>query len=1450
MTWLNDLPVQRKLGFAMLLTSTVALIVACAVFLTVEYLGYRSSLLHTVATLARITADNSATAIALSDQKSATQNLEALQAEPQITAAILYDTDGRVFARFAPFPDKVLKSSATDPVGVRLEHGYIIEVEPVVKTSRQLGTLYLQANMAGIYERMQRYAVSVLAALILSFVLAWQIASILRRTLARPILELANTAETVATTQDYGRRAHQYGQDELGQLTLTFNAMLAKTEGAIDALKESEWSHRELVRALPTAAYRCDAQGRITLFNTAAVELWGRTPVIGSECWCGSYQIYRPDGTPLPLDACPMAVALREGRSVRDEEIVIARPDGTRRNVMPYPEPIWDTGGRIVGIVVMLLDITERKTADTAVRQLAAIVESSDDAIIGKDLNGIITSWNRGAEVLFGYTAGQMIGQSVQRLIPTEQKDEESGILARLRLGEPIRYDETIRRRQDGTLVDVSLRISPIKDAGGRIVGASKIARDISERKRAQHQANFLSQLSHQLSSLSDPDAIIRAASRAVGLQLGTDRCYFFTLDESAMRIMINGDWAKEGFDPVSGVHLTSDFGTAELWHALAIESLAIDNKATHPLTRNLGAGYDRLRIGAHASVPFHRKGGWIASLAVTSEKPRVWRKDELSLLENTIVRVWPMVERARSQRELIESERRQSELMRSLPIACYTIDAQGRLTFFNAAAVQLWGQEPKLGVTLWCGSFALVTLDGAPLALEDSPAATALRNKCPVRGIEAFVVRPDGTRRWVAPHPAPIFDTLGNCTGVVNVVMDVTEERTAHGKIQSVAEHLSLAIASANLGDWNWDAATDIITMSPRTAEIYGVSLRPGLTRSQMRNLLHEEDRGRSLLALQHAIETRTDYDVEYRVIRPDGTQRWVAAKGRAFYHGKGRVLGMVGVVQDITERKSQVEELEKLSSQIKTQAQLFDATLSNITDLAYAFDLKGRWIYANRPLLDLWDRKIEQIVGKNCFELGYPPELATRLQAQIQEVIDTKHAVRGETPYVSASGKRDDHEYIFSPVMDASGKVTAVVGTTRLITDRKQAENELKRARDDAMAASRAKDDFLAALSHELRTPLNPVLLLASAAAINPDLPSAIRQDFDLIRKNVDLEARLIDDLLDLTRITRGKLQLDHRRCDLQAILKDALANVQADLQEKRIILVSNFDAVESAVWGDSVRLQQILWNILKNAVKFTPKGGNINITTSSSAQMLTIKIVDTGIGMIPEEIARAFQAFSQGEHAVTGAQLHRFGGLGLGLAISKMLVELHAGQIRASSAGRNQGSTFIIELPLMQGTPGDRPELRRTKTSRRANSLNPFIPSGTRSPIPAPVPRLRILLVEDHAPTLLTLQQLLKCRHFQVTTAKSAAEAHNHALAGEFDLVISDVGLPDRNGYELMADLRTLIPSLPGIALSGYGMEEDLTRSRAAGFSVHLVKPVTINVLEEAIVYLLPSATNGRR
>ena len=249
---------------------------------------------------------------------------------------------------------------------------------------------------------------------------------------------------------------------------------------------------RELVDALPAAVYTTDAAGRITYFNEAAAALWGCRPELGKSEWCGSWRIFWPDGRLLPHDQCPMAIALREKREVRGQDAVAERPDGTRVPFLPFPTPIYDAEGTLIGAVNMLVDLTEWKRAEGALQHFAAIVESSDDAIISKDLNGIITSWNTGAERIFGYLAEEVIGRSIKILIPPDHQDEEGTILERIRSGHRIEHYETVRQRKYGGLVDISLTISPIKNAQGQIVGASKIARDIAERKRDEAQIAML----------------------------------------------------------------------------------------------------------------------------------------------------------------------------------------------------------------------------------------------------------------------------------------------------------------------------------------------------------------------------------------------------------------------------------------------------------------------------------------------------------------------------------------------------------------------------------------------------------------------------------------------------------------------------------------------------------------------------------------------------------------------------------------------------------------------------------------------------------------------------------------------------------------------------------------------------------------------------------------------
>ena len=361
-------------------------------------------------------------------------------------------------------------------------------------------------------------------------------------------------------------------------------------------------------------------------------------------------------------------------------------------------------------------------------------------------------------------------------------------------------------------------------------------------------------------------------------------------------------------------------------------------------------------------------------------------------------------------------------------------------------------------------------------------------------------------------------------------------------------------------------------------------------------------------------------------------------------------------------------------------------------------------------------------------------------------------------------------------------------------------------------AEAASRAKDSFLAALSHELRTPLTPVLLRVAALAATPELPVKLRTDLRMIQRNVELEAKLIDDLLDLTRITRGKLSLHFEVVGVHEVLQHVVEICGEEAGSKQIEIDVFAAAEEQHVWADPGRLRQVFWNLVKNAVKFTPAGGRIAVRTSNPEPgKIRVQVIDAGIGIEPEVLPRLFNAFEQGDPTVTRS----FGGLGLGLAISKALVDQHSGALTGFSAGRGQGATFTVTLAtVVQSLPEE---------------VAVAAEGGSRG--------LRLLLVEDHPPTLEVMAALLEIAGHEVNTAVDLRSARALAASREFDLVVSDLGLPDGTGFDLMSGLRDQY-GLKGIAVSGYGMEDDLRRSREAGFLEHLVKPVDVEKLKAAL------------
>ena len=384
----------------------------------------------------------------------------------------------------------------------------------------------------------------------------------------------------------------------------------------------------------------------------------------------------------------------------------------------------------------------------------------------------------------------------------------------------------------------------------------------------------------------------------------------------------------------------------------------------------------------------------------------------------------------------------------------------------------------------------------------------------------------------------------------------------------------------------------------------------------------------------------------------------------------------------------------------------------------------------------------------------------------------------------------------------------------------------------RQELIGANAAKDQFLALLSHELRNPLSPVIaMVGELEASTPDSPQT-RHALEVIRRNVELEARLIDDLLDVTRIAKGKLQLAFETVSVHETIQRAYEICREDIDKKQIRVEFRLDAQQPYIEGDPARLQQVFWNLIKNSVKFTPEGGTIVLETSNpTPEEIELRVIDTGIGIESEKIGKIFNAFEQGQTSIT----RRFGGLGLGLAISRAMVDAHGGKIRVTSPGKDKGSTFTVSLksvaaPVVTGNGATAP--RRAAKARPKKPDRPW----------------HILVVDDHRDTCTGMKMILERHGYDVTVAHTADQAAEKARAQQFDLLISDIGLPDRSGYELMREIHAT-RHLPGIAISGFGMEHDVNKAKAAGFSEHLTKPINFERLEEAIQSLLELETTAK-
>jgi PAS domain S-box-containing protein len=483
---------------------------------------------------------------------------------------------------------------------------------------------------------------------------------------------------------------------------------------------------------------------------------------------------------------------------------------------------------------------------------------------------------------------------------------------------------------------------------------------------------------------------------------------------------------------------------------------------------------------------------------------------------------------------------------------------------------------------------------------------------------------------------------------------------------------------------------------------------------------------------------------------------------------------------------------------------------------------------------IIKTWNKGAERIFGWTADEvIGKPitiiippdrlqeePVILSRIQAG--ERVDHFQTIR-----VTKDGRKINISVTISPVRDETGRIIGASKIARDITEQKRLQRELEEAKESAEAANRAKDHFLSVLSHELRTPLTPVLAAVSLIEQDPAVPREFAEQLRMIRRNVETEARLVDDLLDLTRIARGKVQLHPEVLDAHAIIRHVIGMFDAEAEAKGLTVALALRARQSQVWADPGRFQQVLLNLVSNAVKFTPQDGTITIRTSNENGTIKIEISDTGVGIEADVLPRLFRPFEQGERTVT----RQFGGLGLGLSIVKSLVEMHKASISAVSEGKDKGATFTLRMETVSpaqiqqvqglGAPG----------------------AGAAGAGVAAARVYRVLLVEDHSDTRNVLTKLLANCGCDVTAVGTVREAVAAAERQQYDLLLSDIGLPDGSGLDVMRHVAAR-SKVTGIALSGFGQDDDIRRSREAGFVTHLTKPVSFQALKEVIRNVTPT------
>jgi len=740
-------------------------------------------------------------------------------------------------------------------------------------------------------------------------------------------------------------------------------------------------------------------------------------------------------------------------------------------------------------------------------------------------------------------------------------------------------------------------------------------------------------------------------------------------------------------------------------------------------------------------------------------------------------------------------SQRSFQALADAAPAILWMTAADGSCTFLSRGWFDLTGQSPE--EALGYGWLEAVHPDDRAAS---SRAFAEAIDGCAAFAIDHRVRRHDGSYRWVVDAGRPRFGQHGEFLGHVGSVIDMHERKLAEQTLQESEERFrQLADAMPQIV---WTAGPDgTVEYFNRRWYEHTAALDSTGHGDGWLAVLHPDDRQRCLERWQHSVRTGEVYEIEYRFrFAKSGEYRWHLGRGLPVRDEAGAIVRWFGTSTDIDDHK-------RVSEALAESEERFRALADNITQFAWMADASGDILWYNRRWYDYTGTTLDEVRGRGWMRLHHPDHLE-RVVTRLQRSWDTGEEWEDTFPLRGRDGQYRWFLSRATPVRDAEGRILRWFGTNTDITDQRAAEAALREA-------DVRKDEFLAMLAHELRNPLGPVSNAAQVLALVDTHDPAAKRAREIIDRQVQHIARLVDDLLDVSRISRGLVQLRCTRCDLDAVVAGAAEDYRPTLETNGLTLVVRRSGEPLVLDGDPTRLRQAVENLLHNALKFTHHGGEVIVEIArADAAAATVSVRDTGVGLDPALIANVFEPFTQADRSLDRSR----GGLGLGLALVKGLVELHGGTVSADSPGVGCGARFTLRLPVAAGAIADAPAQEN-----------------------APCGQLRLLVVEDNADAAESLRMLLALSGHDVEVAYDGPQALERIRARRPHVVLCDVGLPrGMDGYEVARRVRAE-PAWTGVrlvAVTGYGQDEDVQRARRAGFDEHLVKPVDFDRLTAAL------------